>query len=187
VKRLIARAFLKITGWSAQGEPPVARRCVLIAAPHTSNWDFFYLLAFAWLYGVRIQWMGKQQLFAWPFGGVMRLLGGVAVQRDRRSDLVAQMARVIDESESICLVVPAEGTRRYVPHWKSGFYHIARTAEVPIVLSYLDYTRRVGGFGPAIIPTGDVRADMEEIRNFYAGKQGKFPELFGDVRLKEEM
>ncbi len=187
MKQLLARAFLKLTGWTAHGPRPDARRYVLIAAPHTSNWDLPYLLAFAWLYGIRISWMGKHQLFTPPFGWIMRKLGGVPVRRDQRGDLVAQMARVIDAADAICLVVPAEGTRGYVPHWKSGFYHIARTAEVPIVPSYLDYSRRVGGFGPAILPTGDLSIDMDEIRNFYADKQGKYPELFGEVRLKEEM
>ena len=187
MKKLLARAFLKITGWTSEGRRPDPRRYVLIAAPHTSNWDLPYLLAFAWLYDVRISWMGKHQLFRPPVGWFMRALGGVPVERHKRGDMVGQMARVIEEAESIALVVPAEGTRGYVAHWKSGFYHIARRADVPIVLSYLDYSRRVGGFGPAIVATGDLCSDMEDIRNFYADKKGKFPELFGEVRLKDEM
>ena len=187
MKRLLARVFLKLAGWTAHGEHPIPKRYVLIAAPHTTNWDLPYLLACAWLYDIHISWMGKQQLFSPPTAWIMRALGGIPVKRHTSSDMVSQMARVIDEAKSICLVVPAEGTRAYVPHWKSGFYHIARTAEVPIVLSYLDYSRRVGGFGPAIVPTGNVSNDMEEIRNFYADKQGKYPELFGEIRLKEEM
>ena len=187
VTQLVARAFLKLTGWKAEGGRPDPKRYVLIAAPHTSNWDLPYLLAFAWLYDIQISWMGKEQIFRAPFGGIMRRLGGVPVKRDKRGDMVAQMASVIEDARSIALVIPAEGTRGYVAHWKSGFYHIARTANVPIVPSFLDYSRRVGGFGPAILPTGDIPSDMEEIRNFYAGKKGKFPELFGEVRLKEEM
>lgn len=185
--KLLARAFLRLTGWKAEGHKPEPRRYVLIAAPHTSNWDLPYLLAFAWLYGIRISWMGKHQLFRPPLGWIMSRLGGIPVHRYKRGDMVSQMADVIEASDSICLVVPAEGTRSYVPHWKSGFYHIARAASVPIVLSYLDFSRRVGGFGPAILPTGDLRSDMEEIRDFYADKKGKYPELFGEVRLKEEI
>jgi 1-acyl-sn-glycerol-3-phosphate acyltransferase len=97
------------------------------------------------------------------------------------------MARAFAESESLALVVPAEGTRSYVAHWKSGFYHIARTAKVPIVLGYLDYAHRRGGFGPALHTTGDIRSDMDEIRDFYADKVGRHPDQFGEVRLKEEM
>ena len=131
--------------------------------------------------------MAKHQLFRGPMGTAMRALGGVPVRRNRKNDLVQQMADLIRGSESIALTVPVEGTRSYVAHWKSGFYHIAREAEVPIVLSYLDYGRKRGGFGPAIVPTGNIREDMDEIRAFYADKQGKYPQLVGDIRLKEEM
>jgi 1-acyl-sn-glycerol-3-phosphate acyltransferase len=159
---------------------------VLIAAPHTSNWDLAYLLALAAVFDVRVSWMGKHSLFRPPLGLLMRRLGGIPVERHRRGDLVAQAARSLVEADALALVVPAEGTRGYVPHWKSGFYHIARTAGVPIVLGYLDYARRRGGFGPALVPSGDVRRDMDEIREFYADKVGKYPDQFGAVRLKEE-
>ena len=159
----------------------------MIAAPHTSNWDLPYLLAFAIVFGVRITWMGKHTLFRGPMGWLMRKLGGMPVRRYRSNDLVQQMASAIQGQDRIALVVPAEGTRSYTAHWKSGFYHIARTANVPIVLSYLDYARRRGGFGPELIPSGDIREDMEEIRAFYADKQGRHPDKMGEVRLKEEM
>lgn len=183
----LAKLFLRWTGWQAEGQRPAARRYVLIAAPHTSNWDLAYTLALASVLEVKVAWMGKHQLFRGPMGAVLRRLGGVPVNRDRRNDLVTEMASRINESESIALTVPAEGTRGYTPYWKSGFYHIARAANVPIVLGYLDYARRRGGFGPEIIPTGDIRQDMDEIRAFYADKQGRYPECFGEVRLKEEM
>jgi 1-acyl-sn-glycerol-3-phosphate acyltransferase len=183
----LARAFLRWNGWSPEGRSPAARRFVLIAAPHTSNWDLAYLLAFSVVFGVKVHWMGKHQLFRGPMGRVMRRLGGIPVRRDRRNDLVQQMADRIREAERIALVVPVEGTRGYVPHWKSGFYHIALEAQVPIVLGYLDYARRRGGLGPEIVPTGDVRQDMEEIRAFYADKRGRHPDLEGEIRLKEEM
>jgi 1-acyl-sn-glycerol-3-phosphate acyltransferase len=187
VKRLLANLFLRLTGWQPEGRTPAARRYVLIAAPHTSNWDLPYLLAFAVLFGVRVTWMGKHTLFREPMGWLMRKLGGTPVRRHRSNDLVQQMADVIQAESDIALVVPAEGTRSYTPHWKSGFYHIARTANVPIVLSYLDYARRRGGFGPELIPSGDIREDMEEIRAFYADKKGRYPDKMGEVRLKEEM
>jgi 1-acyl-sn-glycerol-3-phosphate acyltransferase len=183
----ISALFLRITGWKAEGGRPAAQRFVLIAAPHTSNWDLAFLLAFAQKYGIRVSWMGKQSLFRGPMGWAMRRLGGIPVRRERTNDLVAQMADVILESDAIALTVPAEGTRGYTPHWKSGFYHIARTAQVPVVLGFLDYERRRGGFGPALLLTGDVRADMDEIRAFYADKRGRFPENVGQIRLKEEM
>jgi len=130
--------------------------------------------------------MGKDVLFRPPFGWLMRRTGGIPIVRHERGGMVAQAARMLTSADELVLVVPAEGTRRHVSHWKSGFYHIARAANVPIVLGYLDYARRRGGFGPSIEATGDVRADMEKVRVFYADKVARFPELFGDVRLKEE-
>ncbi len=186
MRKRLARVFLWLTGWEAEGARPAARRYVLIAAPHTSNWDLAYLLALAAVFDVRISWMGKHGLFRPPLGFAMRRLGGIPVVRHRRGDLVAQAARLLGDVDDLALVVPAEGTRGYVAHWKSGFYHIARSAGVPIVLGYLDYARRRGGFGPALLPSGDLRRDMDEIRDFYADKVGRYPEQFGAVRLKEE-
>jgi 1-acyl-sn-glycerol-3-phosphate acyltransferase len=166
---------------------PESARFVLIAAPHTSNWDLAFLLALAAGFDLRISWMGKHALFRPPLGWLMRLTGGIPIVRHQRGDMVAQAARSFASAEKLALVVPAEGTRSRVSHWKSGFYHIARTANVPIVLGYLDYRRRRGGFGPSIEATGDVRADMDLIRAFYADKVGRFPDQFGEVRLADEV
>jgi len=186
VSARLARWFLAAAGWEAEGDRPEAPRYVLIAAPHTSNWDLAYLLALAAQQGVRLSWMGKHSLFHPPMGWLMRRLGGIPVVRHRRGNLVENMARTFHEHATLCLVVPPEGTRGYVAHWKSGFYQIALRAQVPIVMGYLDYARRRGGFGPTLVPTGDVRADMDRIRAFYADKVGRRPEWFGAVRLKEE-
>ena len=186
IRRFLARVFLKITGWKPEGVRPEPKRFVLIAAPHTTNWDFPYLIAYAWLFEVEISWMGKVSLFRWPFGSFMRALGGVPVKRHKRENLVSAMARSFDDYDELGLVVPAEGTRGYVEYWKSGFYHIATTAQVPIVMSYLDYSKKIGGFGPAFEPSGDIRKDMDTIRAFYTGRLGKYPEWFGRIRLREE-
>ncbi|HIF91741.1 MAG: 1-acyl-sn-glycerol-3-phosphate acyltransferase [Myxococcales bacterium] len=186
VRRLLARILIAVTGWKPDGVRPEPKKFVLIAAPHTTNWDFIYLIAFAALFEIEISWMGKHTLFRWPFGFFARALGGVPVHRNRSEKMVTAMARTFDEHEELGLVVPAEGTRGYVEYWKSGFYHIAMTARVPIVMSYLDYTQKMGGFGPAFFPAGDPRQDMDTIRAFYEGRQGKHPELFGQIRLREE-
>lgn len=186
MKEYMARAFLWLLGWQPVGRRPATPKYVLIAAPHTSNWDMPLMLAFAWVFEVEVAWMGKQALFAWPYGRLMRFLGGIPIHRDRSENRVQQMARAFEEAESLAIVVPVEGTRSYVPHWKSGFYHIALAAKVPIVMGYLDYARKRGGFGPALVPTGEVTQDMDEIRSFYCDKTGKYPDCFGDVRLAEE-
>ncbi len=183
---MLARLFLAATGWTTWGTRPEPAQYVLIAAPHTTNWDFPYLIAFAEYFEMEISWIGKHTLFKPPFGWLMRSLGGVPAQRHKRSNLVENLAGLFDEYDELGLVVPAEGTRARVEHWKSGFYHIARKADVPIIMSFLDYDRKVGGFGAAFHPTGNVPEDMDQVRAFYADKLGKFPELFGPVRLVEE-
>jgi 1-acyl-sn-glycerol-3-phosphate acyltransferase len=159
---------------------------VLIAAPHTSNWDLAYLLALGEAFELRVSWLGKHTLFRPPLGAVMRSVGGIPVVRHKKGQLVTEAAKLFAERKELALVVPAEGTRSRSEYWKSGFYHIARSAGVPIVCGYLDYARKRGGFGLAVLPTGDVRADMDRIRAFYADKVGRFPEKFGPVRLQEE-
>ena len=182
----LARRFLRITGWDFDGGAPREPRYVLVAAPHTSNWDFAYFIAICTILDVKISWMGKHVLFRPPLGWLMRRLGGLPIVRHKRGDVVSQMAHAFQESERVALAVAVEGTRKRTPHWKSGFYHIARAANVPILLGYLDYGRCRGGFGPAIHLTGDISSDMDRIRAFYADKVARHPEKFGPVRLREE-
>lgn len=186
LKRMVGHAFLRAAGWKVRGERPPVDRYVIIAAPHTSNWDMPFMLAFAFIYDIPVRWMGKHTLFKPPFGPFMKLLGGMPIVRDRPGGVVGQMIDAFEENESLVLMVPAEGTRSYVDYWKSGFYHIAQGAEVPVVLSYLDFGRKEGGIGPAIEVTGDIHADMGRIRAFYAGKTGLKPENVGVIRLREE-
>lgn len=186
MRKTFAHAFLRIMGWKAEGAPPARRRFVLIAAPHTSNWDLLFLLAFAEIYELRISFMMKHTVFRGPLGPFFRALGGIPIRRHLRENLVKQMVEEFAGRDELVLVVPAEGTRSRTERWKSGFYHIARQAEVPIVLSYLDYGRRRGGFGPEVVPTGRFGEDMDVIRDFYADKVGRHPELFAEPRLREE-
>jgi len=175
VLRAASLAFLRLNGWKVEGALPAsAQRCVLIAAPHTSNWDLPYTLMVGFALHLNLYWMGKASLFRWPFGALMRWLGGVAVDRARSSNLVAASAQALREADGpLQLVVPPEGTRGKVRHWKTGFYFIAQQAEVPIVLAFMDYGRKVGGLGPLFVPTGDVERDMAQIKRFYAGVQGR--------------
>lgn len=186
MRRLLGTFVLRLFGWTIEGSAPTQKKFVLIAAPHTSNWDFIFLLAFAAHFGVRVSWLGKRQMFQWPFVGLLKWLGGIPVQRSSSGNMVDRMAALFAERDLLALTVPVEGTRGYVEYWKSGFYHIASAARVPIVMSYLDYPRKLGGFGPALTTTGDVVADMDRLRAFYEGKQGKRPALTGRIRLREE-
>jgi 1-acyl-sn-glycerol-3-phosphate acyltransferase len=167
--------FLRLTGWTLDGRMPDGQpTCVVIAAPHTSNWDLPYTLMVAFALRLNIRWMGKQQIFRWPFGALMRWLGGVAVDRSRSTNLVAASAQALrDAPGSMHLVVPPEGTRSKTRHWKTGFYWIAHEAGVPIVLAYMDYPRKLSGLGPVFTPSGDIEADMVQIKAYYSQFKGK--------------
>ena len=173
--RAFSVVFLKLTGWQVQGElPAVARKSVFIAAPHTSNWDLPYTLMVAFVLRLNIHWMGKASIFRFPFGGLMRWLGGIAVDRARSNNLVAASALAISQAQgALQLIVPPEGTRAKTHYWKSGFYHIATAAKVPIVMAYMDYSRKISGLGPLLYPTGNLEADMVTIKAFYAPFKGK--------------
>lgn len=181
-----ARLCLALIGWRAVGERPAEARYVLIAAPHTSNWDFPLMLFCGVALGVWPAWVGKHTLFRAPFGGLMRALGGIPINRTAAHNMVDQLASEFGAREHLALAMPPEGTRSLVPHWKSGFYYVATKAGVPIALGYLDYSRKEGGIGAPIMPSGDLRADMDRIRAFYAGKNGRHPELQGPIRLPAE-
>jgi 1-acyl-sn-glycerol-3-phosphate acyltransferase len=182
----LGRLYLRLFGWRVAGTLPACPSAVVIAAPHTTNWDLPFMLAVAYALGVQPAWLGKRELFRWPFGGMMRWLGGLAVDRTERRDMVRQAVDRLTSGARLFLVIPPSGTRRRAEYWKSGFYHIARGAEVPIVCAYLDYTRKVGGVGLAFTLTGDVVGDMGRIRAFYAPIRGRFPEQTTPVRLREE-
>jgi len=172
--------FLKLTGWTVDGSlPPDGARSVLIAAPHTSNWDLPYTLMVAFALNLNVRWMGKASIFRFPFGGIMRWLGGIPVDRSQSNNLVAASADSLRSAATpFQLVVPPEGTRSKTRYWKTGFYYIALAAQVPIVMAYMDYSRKVSGLGPIFRPTGDVEKDMASIKAFYAPFKGKNAQQF---------
>lgn len=186
IGRFFGWIYFRLSGWRPEGQRPPYDKCVIIAAPHTSNWDLVNMLYLTWALRVDVKWLGKKSIFKFPFGWWMRHLGGIAIDRSKRTNAVSQAAELIRSSDKMCLVVPPEGTRGSGELWKSGFYHIAREAKVPIVLGYLDYSRKRGGYGKAVYPSGDVVADMEQIRAFYRAEMAKFPALFTVPRLREE-
>ena len=173
--RGLSLGILRLSGWTLAGQLPADQpKCVLIAAPHTSNWDLPYTLMVAFALRLNVYWMGKQQLFRKPFGPMMRWLGGIAVDRTQSTNLVSASARAIRAADgALCLVVPPEGTRSKTRQWKTGFYWIAHEAGVPIVMAYMDYPRKLSGLGPVFRPTGNIEADMIEIKAYYAQFKGK--------------
>ena len=180
VLRGFSVAFLRLTGWTVDGRlPPEARKSVFIAAPHTSNWDLPYTLMVAFALRLNPYWMGKHSLFKAPFGGLMRWLGGIPVNREQSSNLVAASAEALKRADGpLQLIVPPEGTRSKTRYWKTGFYYIALGAGVPIVMAYMDYATKRSGLGPVFVPTGNAEADMAAIKAFYAPFKGRNPAQF---------
>jgi 1-acyl-sn-glycerol-3-phosphate acyltransferase len=173
--RVFSVTYLKLAGWQVQGALPAqAQKSVLIAAPHTSNWDLPYTLMVAFALRLNIYWMGKASIFRFPFGPLMHWLGGISVDRSKTNNLVLASAQAIQAADgALQLIVPPEGTRSKTRYWKTGFYHIAMTAQVPIVMAYMDYQRKLSGLGPVFVPTGNIEADMVQIKAFYAPFKGK--------------
>ncbi|WP_067519894.1 lysophospholipid acyltransferase family protein [Endozoicomonas ascidiicola] len=176
--RLLSRIGLKLFGWKLEGQRPDASKYVIIAAPHTSNWDFIFIIAFAFTFRIKVFWMGKNTLFKGPFGSVMRWLGGIPVDRNKANGLVQQVVDTFNSCTELAVAIPPEGTRSKVRQWRSGFYHVAHSAGVPIALSFLDFKKKVGGFGPMFSPTGDYEADLIKIQDFYKDMTGKHPRKF---------
>ena len=177
--RLLSLLALKLLGWKTEGGvPDGCKKAVMIAAPHTSNWDLPYTLMVAFALRIPIYWMGKEQIFKPPFRGLMMWMGGIPVDRSKANNMVAATAEALQQAESLIVVVPPEGTRSHTRYWKTGFYYIAHTAGVPILLGFLDYERKVGGIGPLFTPTGNIDSDMAKIKQFYAPIKGRRPDLF---------
>lgn len=185
-KYAIGWTWLKVFGWRLEGEKPTHPKFVVVAAPHTSGWDLPFMLATSYMLGVPISWMGKQELFAPPFGWFLKALGGIPIDRSKHHNTVSWAISEIQRAERMVLSVPAKGTRARAEYWKSGFYHIAHGAGVPMGLALLDYGKKRCGIGAFIMPTGDVRADMDRVRAFYADVTAKYPDLEGLPRLREE-
>ena len=186
VLRPLARATLRLLGWRVEGTVPEHERYVLVAAPHTSNWDAFYLLLMACVLRVRLHWMGKSELFRAPLGGMMRWLGGIPVDRSAPGQMVSRMAKVVRAADQMVLCVPPEGTRSRARRWKTGFYYIATEARIPLALGYLDYASKTGGIGPSFMPSGDLDADLLLMKSFYGDKRGKHQHDFGEVTVAGE-
>lgn len=179
--RWFANVTLMLIGWRVKTEAPKLEKMVLIGAPHTSNWDFPLMLLVILHLRMDVRWIGKHTLFKQPFNGLMTWLGGRPIERSQAHNTVSQMVDIIDKADQFTLLITPEGTRSKVVHWKTGFYHIAHSADIPIVLGYIDAARKVAGFGPVFIPTGDVESDLREIRKFYSDKHGIRSSLASDL------
>ncbi|MBC7410784.1 MAG: 1-acyl-sn-glycerol-3-phosphate acyltransferase [Arcicella sp.] len=180
--KIIGKLILQLAGYKIIDTTPKGvqnyQKAVMIAAPHTSNWDYVYTMAALYALDVPIKYLGKASLFKFPLGFLIKKLGGVPVKREQKNNMVNDMAKMINDSiEQIILIIPAEGTRSYSKEWKSGFYHIAQTAGIPIILGFLDFGKKKVGFLDEFNPTGNYENDLKIIQKKYVGITPRYPEL----------
>ena len=175
--RIIAKFIFFIGGWTVIGSvPKEIKKAVMIAAPHTSNWDFLWARLAFFILGLRLRYTIKKELFFFPLGPILKALGGIPIDRSKKSNMVDFMIDQYQQYDDLILMITPEGTRSYSPEWKKGFYYISNGANVPILLGYLDYAKKHAGIGPVFQTTGDVQKDIKEIQSFYRGITPKYPE-----------
>ena len=175
--KTIADFLLKTRGWDIYYQiPKDIKKAVVIVAPHTSYWDFVVGRISFWSLNVDTRFLIKKEAFFWPFGILLKKLGGLPVNRGKAGRLTDAVASMFDDYESLFITITPEGTRSLVKKWKLGFYYIALSAKVPIIIGMLDYHNKSGGFKAVYYPTGDMKKDLEEIQAFYKGVKGKNPE-----------
>ena len=184
VRRAVAALLFRLIGWRKVGTLP--RTGIFIGAPHTSNWDFVLTLMVLWTDGIPPRLLVKREAFWWPLGPVLRALGGIPTDRSGRSGLVERLVAEAQADRSFALVIAPDGTRHKTDHWKSGFYRLALSTGLTVTLGFLDGPTRTAGVGPTIHVTGDMRADMDRIRPFYADKHGVRPGHGSTPRLLGE-
>ncbi len=181
--RYLGKLLLGIGGWSAVGGEIAVPRALVIAAPHTSNWDAVWALAYRSAIGIDIHFFAKHSLFWFPLGNILRALGGIPLDRGSAGSAVMQAVDAFTSNESFYFGLAPEGTRSRRAHWKTGFYRIAMKARVPVILGFIDYGKKRLGLGPTIELTGDMAADLERIAAFYAGIEGRRPDKTSPIRF----
>ena len=181
----LSRFILKIVGWKTELAVQMVEKCILVGAPHTTNWDFPLALLGMSAMGIKFNWVGKHTLFRWPWGFFMRLLGGIPLDRiSGGAGFTRKVVETFHDLDRFVLAIAPEGTRHRTDYWKAGFYKIAIKCNVPIALGYVDFQKKKIGIGKMFMPTGDKDKDFMHIRGFYSDKSGKYPEKQGEIRLR---
>lgn len=180
----LARLILKLFGWQLVGKLPKQKKYVVIIGPHTSNWDFFIFFLVKIAYKLKVVFIGKHTIFIGPIGWALRKLGGLPVDRRSKHNVVDMVVNEFNQRDEIVFCLSPEGTRSYLDHWKSGFYHISFKANVPIQIAFLDTTTKVVGWGPLFQPLKDKNELLKKIALFYSNKRGFKPEKFSQIIFK---
>jgi 1-acyl-sn-glycerol-3-phosphate acyltransferase len=182
----LANFILRLGGWRLEGEIPDVDKAVFIAAPHTSNWDGFWFIVYKFAVKVKVCFLGKHTLFWWPLGSILTAMGCIPVDRSAAAGIVPQLVEAFSAEDRLFLALAPEGTRKWTPHWKSGFYRIAKSTGVPIYLAFIDYRRKIVGIGPMLPAHDSVEEDVTFLQDYYAQFTGRRPELQGPIRFPPE-
>lgn len=182
--RRAALGLLRLCGWRSVLVWPPEPKGVIIVYPHTSNWDFVIGMLFKIGVGLPANWIGKTEMFPPPFTGLLKWLGGIPVDRRRAAGFIEALVDEFRSRDWMWVAIAPEGTRARTDHVKSGFHQIAVAADVPVALAYIDYATRTVAIDTYLRMTGDRDTDMARIREFYASKRGRHPELAGELRLR---
>ena len=174
----ISRWLLKTAGWKYEVTIPRPPKSIFCVAPHTSNWDFILGKLFCWADDLQSGFLMKSSWFFFPLGNILRAMGGVPVDRSRKKSVTQQVVDLFNSNETFHIAITPEGTRKRVKKWKMGFYQIALQAQVPIQLSYIDYAKKEIGIKQLFYPTGDEKADLQEIYKYFEGVTARYPEKF---------
>lgn len=181
--KFLSKIVFWLAGWSLNPNwPKGVKKAVLIAIPHTSNWDLLYARAAFYLMDIPVKFTIKKEVMVGPMGWFLKGLGGIAIDRKRvpggkRQTYTEAMTQMLQNSQELVIMVTPEGTRKAVKKWKTGFYHIALGADVPIVVGYLDYKKKEAGIGPVLVPTGDVEGQIKELMAYGRTVTPKYPEM----------
>jgi 1-acyl-sn-glycerol-3-phosphate acyltransferase len=182
VSRAIGRSLMRLSGWHFDGVLPDVPKLVIAVAPHTSNWDFVIGVMVLWALDIKLSFLGKHSLFRGMFGRWMRSIGGIPVNRDSTHGVVGDVVQAFARADRMVLALAPEGTRQLDKGFKKGFLYIAHGAGVPVLLTYFDFSRKIIGFGPLFITTGDVERDMEFVLNFFRPINGKYRKVWQQGR-----
>jgi 1-acyl-sn-glycerol-3-phosphate acyltransferase len=182
--RRIALGLLRLAGWRSVMVWPPEPKGVIMVNPHTSNWDFIVGMLFKVGYGLPANWIGKTEMFPWPFTGLLKWLGGIPLDRKRSKGFLEGLLEEFKRRDWIWVAIAPEGTRSHTDHLKSGFYQVSVAADVPVALAYIDYGTKTLGIDTYVHMTGDREADMATLREFYSAKRGRRPEMAGELRLR---
>jgi 1-acyl-sn-glycerol-3-phosphate acyltransferase len=182
----IGKLYLTLSGWKVEGRLPQIPKFIIIVAPHTTNWDLPNMLAIIYALGLKANWFGKKEIFRGPANPFFSFLGGIPVDRSQRRNVVEEMVNIINTTDQLVIGLSPEGTRSKAEYWKSGFYHIAYQANIPVVFGYLDYKRKAGGIGPILYPSGDIDTDMILVQEFYKNISGKYPNEVGQIAIRPQ-